>query len=82
MKLFQALTLKFMTDNYVMVATFLTRLQKLYKNIKIILVFSIIKKWYLLTVDMFSFEPITVDDILKFFKLFTVSQNDFKSTVI
>ena len=72
MKLFQALTLKFMTDNYVMVATFLTRLEKLYKNIKIILVFSIIKKWYLLTVD----------DILKFFKLFTVSQNDFKSTVI
>ena len=52
MKVFQALTLKLTKDNYVMLATFLTRLEKLYKNIKIILVFSIIKKWYLLTVDI------------------------------
>ena len=52
MKVFQALTLKLMKDNLVMLATFLTRLEKLYKNIKIIPVFSIIKKWYLLTVDI------------------------------
>ena len=36
LKLFQTLVLKLMKDIYVMLATFLTQLKKLYKNIKII----------------------------------------------
>ena len=54
-----------MKDIYVTLATFLTQLKKLYKNIKIIDVYLSSKKWYLLSIknNTFSFEPITGDDI-------------------
>ena len=42
-------------DIYVMLATFLTQLKKLYKNIKIIQVSLSSKKWYLLSTKIISF---------------------------
>ena len=55
LKLFQTLALKLMKDIYVTLATFLTQLKKLYKNIKIIQVSPSSKKWYLLSTKIISF---------------------------
>ena len=55
LKLFQTLAPKLMKDIYVTLATFLTQLKKLYKNIKIIQVSLSSKKWYPLPTKITSF---------------------------
>ena len=50
LKLFQILSLKLTKDIFVMLATFLTQLKKLYIKIKIIRVSLLSEKWYLLAI--------------------------------
>ena len=71
-----------MQDIYVTLATFLTQLKKLYKNIKIIQV-SIIKKM-VSTVDKnntFSFKSITADDISQQIKRLDINKATQESDI-
>ena len=72
-----------MKDIYVTLATFLTQLKKLYKNIRIIRVSLSSKKWYLLLIknNKFSFEPITSDDISQQIKRLDINKATHKSYI-